>query len=510
MLKTAFITVFLNLVLVFCALAQSKVRLSSNFPDVEFFKLSDNSDENPVSLGLGNVDFKLEKDSKNRVKVYKEGYEPVIAEFPRTEKWDKDQIIILENRLVSFAVDQSGATISFGDSVTNQKQVNIVIPKSQTVVVKVSKPGFVTEEVSFHNSTDRAEPPLVHLVSLQDRVVKLDLKPADASFSVNGQNVSNSNSEFVVPFGKCVEVVISKKGYADIVKEYCNTAENSNTLPITQNIILEDRVLSFNALPSDASIFVNGKMESLGSYEMFLAKGKCITVNIVKDGYLTFSKNYCNQDGAEELPIMEQVNLQENEAYNASLESNFSNSRLLLPAQAANVKEESWKLLISILTKEFDVLETVDFNAGYLISAWKYQEFNKGELTTRNRVIVTSSSNSNQNEYAVKFVSQLAEGKMESRDESKFKDWNRILTKYDDLADELIERFQFSIDPSKSIDTSSIPAIKTEITPIDTIPADSTKIDTIPLEPIRRDTIPADTTKTEKNPADTTKTNSKI
>ncbi|WP_114751356.1 hypothetical protein [Pleomorphovibrio marinus] len=428
------------LVLVFGSYAQSKIKLNSNHPEAEYFTLGDTNEENPVRIGVGNVEIKLAKDSKNRVMVTKSGYEPVIAEFPRTEKWDKENLILLENRLVQLEVDHEDATITFGEISLTGNAAKIVIPKNETVSLMVSKQGYAPKELVFHNKPDMEQPPVSLQVSLKNRIVDLDVNLSDAVITVDGANPQTGKGEILVPFGSCVEVVIARDGFLDVVKEYCSNADSAP--PIAQKIVMEDRVVTFAVSPADASITVNGQMEGIGTHEVNLLKGKCFNVEIRREGFMTFTKNYCNQGKLDDLPVVEKLSMVEDEAYASSVATEIANSRVPLTIKKSISSSDAWKILISIITREFDVLETVDFNAGYLISAWEYDEFNKGDRTIRNRVIITNSGSTNENNYAVKFVSQLAEGKVDARDDAKFKDWNRMLKKYHELMDEIELRLQ--------------------------------------------------------------------
>jgi hypothetical protein len=91
---------------------------------------------------------------------------------------------------------------------------------------------------------------------------------------------------------------------------------------------------------------------------------------------------------------------------------------------------------------EFDVLETVDFNAGYLITAWKHDSFNDQTFTARSRVIITNSGNTSENNYSIKMISQYGNGKPNELQDTDFKDWNRILKKYFDILDEIEMRIK--------------------------------------------------------------------
>ncbi|MBS4041005.1 MAG: hypothetical protein KGZ81_10460, partial [Flavobacteriales bacterium] len=128
--------------------------------------------------------------------------------------------------------------------------------------------------------------------------------------------------------------------------------------------------------------------------------------------------------------------------------SDLANVRITVPVKAGIAAEESWKILSSIVTRYFDILETVDFNTGYLTTSWQVENFNSSVIRTR--VIVSSGGNSDQITYAVKLVSQVAELNDPSRnlktvtvkDDEAFKDWSRIMKKYQGLIEEIQARLQ--------------------------------------------------------------------
>lgn len=422
--------------------AQNKIKISCNHDDAIISKVDDASDATLTRLGIGSVDFKLEKDSKNKLLVTKEGYEPVYVEFPKTDKYEKEHLVFLENREVLIESDHEDAMIFSGDAHVGTKTAKIIIPKDESVTVFVNKSGYVTQKFEFHNKPDSQSPPIKQQVLLKDRIVNLENLPEGALVALGDGEPLPKISKIEVPFGKCVEVHISKEGFAGVTKEFCNIAGADNAPPINQKIVMDDRVVKISASPEDASIALNGKMEGFGSLEILILKGKCQRVTIAKDGYITFSKNYCNQPNAEALPVLEDVVLLEDEAYGLSVLSEKINTRLPLATRASISSADAWKILISIVTKEFDVLETVDFNAGYLITAWKVDTFNNETLTIRSRVIITHNGDTSENNYSLKMVSQYGNGEPDKLEDSNFKDWNRILKKYYDILDEIEMRLQ--------------------------------------------------------------------
>lgn len=417
--------------------AQSKIKISCNHDDAIISKVDDISDATLTRLGIGSVDFKLDKDSKNKLLVTKDGYEPVYVEFPKTDKYEKEHLVLLENREVLIEADQEDAMIFSGDAHVGTKTAKIIIPKDESVTVFVNKSGYVTQKFEYHNKPDSQSPPIKQAVLLKDRIVNLENLPEGALVALGDAEPLPKISKIEVPFGKCVEIHISKEGFAEVTKEFCNIAGADNAPPINQKIVMEDRVVKIDSSPEDASIALNGKIEGVGSIEVLILKGKCQRITVTKDGFITFSKNYCNQPNAEPLPVLEDVILIEDEAYGSSLLSDKINTRLPLATRASISSADAWKILISIVTKEFDVLETVDFNAGYLITAWKLDTFNDETLTIRSRVIITHNGDTSENNYSIKMVSQYGNGRPDILEESNFKDWNRILKKYYDILDEI-------------------------------------------------------------------------
>jgi len=77
-------------VLPFQVFSQNKIKLTSNHSDAVFSKMDDGDMSKLTLLGEGEVSFKLEKSSINKVMVAKSGFEPVYLEFPKSEKYDKE------------------------------------------------------------------------------------------------------------------------------------------------------------------------------------------------------------------------------------------------------------------------------------------------------------------------------------------------------------------------------------------------------------------------------------
>lgn len=423
--------------------AQNKIKLVSNHSDAVFSKIDDADMNKFTLLGEGEISFKLDKNSVNKLMVAKEGYEPVYLEFPKSEKYEKELSVLLLNRMVEVETNHEDATVQVGDKILGNGRSKVIIPVGEMAEVSINKSGYVSKKAIYYNSPDKDSPPVKEFFELRDRYVQLDVNPKADAYLLNGQELPEGTTGIVVPYDKCVELKMVKAGYAEMVQNFCNLANSDAYPPVIHKAKMEDRVVKFAVLPIDAAIKVSGAAQAFGQYDLLVPKGRCLKVEVSKEGYVSYLHTYCNQTEADEkLPVVENLNLIEDEAYLASVYTDKVNHRIPISVRKSMSSADAWKVLISIITKEYDVLETVDFNAGYLITSWQYDGFNKGGKTIRSRIIITNSGSTTENNYAVKFVSQTGDGEAVNLDDAKYRDWNRILRKYYELLEDMEIRLQ--------------------------------------------------------------------
>ncbi|MDO8967359.1 MAG: hypothetical protein Q8S14_09295 [Algoriphagus sp.] len=420
-----------------------KILLTANHSDAKFIMLNDYDDSDKQELGTGSVELKLDKNSKNRVKVVKPGYQTIIKEFNKDLKWDKEQRITLDTRQVDVTAEPFDAEIFVDGRMIGTKAIYLYVQKDRFLTVEVKKPGFATATKVYYNQPDKETPPMKDHFILKDRQVRLEVSPADANVATNGITLGKGNQDIRVPFGDCVTVTVTKDGFVNYEKVICNKQGDPEP-PIRDKAVLEDRLVKVTTAPNDAAIEIGGKRVGNGTYDLKVPKNSCVEVRVSKDGFVRYVKNYCNQANMQEPPTADFLEMQVDEAYTSSVSSDLANVRITVPVKVGLAPEDAWKILSSIITGYFDILETVDYNTGYLTTAWQVQNFQSSIIRTR--VIVSSGGNSNQVAYAVKLISQEAflDGKnaVTVKDDEKFQDWARILKKYDGLIQEIQARLQ--------------------------------------------------------------------
>lgn len=446
MLNRQFLLFFIFISVSFSSHAQ-KIMLLANHSDAKFTLLNDYDDSDKQELGTGTVELKLEKDSKNRVRITKPGYQSVYKEYNKDLKWDKEQRITLDVRQVDITAEPFDAEILVDGRVIGTKSIYLYIQKDRFLTLEVKKPGFAPVTKVYYNQADKETPPMRDHFTLKDRQVRLEVQPADAIVAANGLTLGKGNQDIKIPFGDCVTTTVTKEGFVNYEKVFCNK-EGDPEPAIRERAILEDRLVKITTVPNDAVIEMTGQRVGVGSYELKIPRGRCISIVVSKDGYVKYYKDFCNQEDRTIPSISEAIEMVRDQAYDNSVSSDLANVRITVPVKAGITSEESWKILSSIVTRYFDILETVDYNTGYLTTSWQVENFNSSVIRTR--VIVSSGGNSDQITYAVKLVSQVAELNDPSRnlksvtvkDDEAFKDWSRIMKKYQGLIEEIQARLQ--------------------------------------------------------------------
>ena len=416
--------------------SQSKINITINYPDAQIYKMEGSTILQPA-IGVGSTQLRLDKDETNKIIIIKEGFESVIQEFPKTSKWPKDFNINLENRVVSINAEPNDAQIYVGGTFMAVKKHDLIIRKGAIASVEIKKKGFKTIIKTFYNTEGNEPPPLIYDFKLEDRLVELAVTPADAEIYVNQKSLGIGSQEVLIPKGECVQIQAKKEGFILDEKVFCNK-ESENTVPLSYSFVLKDRLVKITSTPNDAEIKVGGKIVGIGNYDLKVPENKCVEVTISKESFLTIKKNYCNSTDYQVPPTSDHLELIEDEAYKTSISTDLANVNFTLDVRPTIPENEAWKLISSIVTTQFDVLEVTDKETGYLRTAWQVQSFN-GKSTVRTRVIV-KLGDSNPLRYIIKICSERADGVVSVKEDQAFEEWNRILKKYKDIISEAQSR----------------------------------------------------------------------
>lgn len=198
-----------------------------------------------------------------------------------------------------------------------------------------------------------------------------------------------------------------------------------------------DEKIKISSSEQDAVIYVDGK-PSGSSAEIKIDKGSCVTVKIVKTGFLTETLSFCDKKNAASIPKTLFVELKRDDSYDASTKIDFANNDI--DVRTTKPEADAWRLMNQIITSQFDIIEITDRETGYLRTAWAVQTF-KGN-TTRTRIVVKLGSN-DPLYYKVKLMSeQSGEPGTSPKADEKFVEWDRVLRKYENVINEIQTRIK--------------------------------------------------------------------
>ncbi|WP_298366697.1 hypothetical protein [uncultured Lutibacter sp.] len=429
--------IFTFIALFFCLTSiysQSKITLTANYPDATFYKVVGNEIIRPA-LGAGVIVLKLEKKELNKIILVKEGFQSVIKQFPRTNKWPKEVQVNIENRVVDVSVEPYDAGIYVDGQLAGNKTHKLIIKKDASLTVEVKKKGYKTESKIFSNKIGK-ETPLTSSIVLKDKIVQIKASPVNSEIFVNKISQGIGSAEVVIPQDECVFVQVKKDGYIGDEKVFCNKEMDVDP-PLNYQFKLTDRLVKIESSPDDSEIFVDGKVVGVGSYDLKVSSDNCVEVISAKEGYLSVKKNYCNSKDYQEPPLRDHIELKIDEAHRQSISTDLANVNFTIVVNPEIQEIDAWKLLGSIVTTEFDVLEVIDKETGYMRTAWQVQGFDGSTIRTR---IIVKLGDSNPLKYVMKISSERAEGSVSVKDDQEFEEWSRILKKYKNVIEEAQSR----------------------------------------------------------------------
>lgn len=187
----------------------------------------------------------------------------------------------------------------------------------------------------------------------------------------------------------------------------------------------------------DVEIHANGKYYGKGSVELLVTKGVELHVTASLPGFISETHVFYYEKGmpTEKAYLFK---LKNDDAWEASSKTDIANVDIGLPS--AKGESETWKLISTVVMDYFDIIEIADMQTGYIRTAWVVQGYEQS--TVRSRVIVKLSSTSPLL-YKVKFVSEYASrAGVSAKDDDRFKPWDRVLRKYENMVAELQARLK--------------------------------------------------------------------
>lgn len=188
----------------------------------------------------------------------------------------------------------------------------------------------------------------------------------------------------------------------------------------------------------DAKIIVDGKEMGTGEAIIKIPGNACIHVEIQKVGFISTKIDICNSKNAPKVQLTYYFELIKDESFDASIKTDLANIDIEINTDKS--EEEAWKTISQIILSYFDILEITDSETGYLRTSWETQSFNSNTIRTR---VILKQSSSNPLKYKIKLVSEHSGNSGTSvKNDEKFKEWDRVLKKYETLISEMQSRLK--------------------------------------------------------------------
>lgn len=195
----------------------------------------------------------------------------------------------------------------------------------------------------------------------------------------------------------------------------------------------------FTTSEKDAQIYVDGRQMGSGETPIVkVKKDKCVNVKAEKPGFLTETLQYCYNGTNLGQPKTQFIKLPHDDAYDASMITDYANKDFEVNVNKTLKEEEAWKIISQVVTGYFDILEMADKATGYMKTSWQSKSFTRQTIRTR---IIVKQSSSSPLKYKIKIISEYADSPSQSvKNDDRFKEWDRVLRAYDGLITEFQTR----------------------------------------------------------------------
>jgi len=173
----------------------------------------------------------------------------------------------------------------------------------EPVSVMVSKEGYEPVEKKFIKSGSGE---VTEEIVLRNRIVKITSNVYDAEIYQDGVLIGKGAREYEILIKENTNVTLMAKAPGLLSKSvvYYNMQGRTEP-PVSDILLLNDRVVNITAHPAGSSILADGIKIGEDAKQVTIPFGNCVTVSVVKDGYASAEKSYCNKENMIAPPLNE-------------------------------------------------------------------------------------------------------------------------------------------------------------------------------------------------------------
>ena len=187
--------------------------------------------------------------------------------------------------------------------------------------------------------------------------------------------------------------------------------------------------------PEEAKIFYNGHEVGNGTYQIKFKRTDDFAVfKFEAPGYITKKVKVFRTNPNKTLTYT----LLRDEAMANSVGGedgvDIANKFFVIKAKNGLTEMDVWKRIMNIAINHFENIETMDKDAGWIKTAWVYDDF-PGQSVRTKLEIRSQYSTDDVLTYKVKVYSEISDGN--SKKDEAFQQYDRVIRKYNDIITEL-------------------------------------------------------------------------
>lgn len=228
------------------------------------------------------------------------GYKPYTSSI--TVNSDRHIDIVLEEIVVIYKTltinpTPTDATVII-NNVSTKGSTTKNYPQGTTINWSVLKDGYVTKSDNFVLNEDKTINVVLEEIVPDKFTYKVNVNPSDAIVKLNG----TEQKQITVDAGSSINVEISRRGY--VLQKFIRTITKDTTENV--NLVIENYKLIVKATPSDATIKIDGVIQSTKSFDFTNTSENTITgtIEVSKDGYDTVTQDYTiTYGGVKEITV---------------------------------------------------------------------------------------------------------------------------------------------------------------------------------------------------------------
>ncbi len=347
--------------------------------------------------------------------------------------------------------EPTGASVAINGQTVGKTpmEYDFAFPEDYTQYsVRVSKSGYHSNSTSVSLNRLKKSGRLSLNLESQNVAATITSEPSEVNVKIAGQEIGTTPVRHIFNFANRssrYRITGSKEGYHDGAAEVTEEKlKRSSQVKLT--LESQNKSILISSVPVRASVRVGDKR--LGDREVgrtptehtfnFADRDQRYMLTVSKPGFfdhVIFLTEHSHELDAGEIDIV----LEEDPAWISTSESEATNRWLRIPVNPVIDHAGAWQRVIDSVTTVYTSLEQLDQVSGYIRSAPRFRQFDKGPdgpYYVRTQ-FVGSVSSTEPLTYKIKVISKT---RLEAEPDENWRDFGRVFAEDAQLVEELLNR----------------------------------------------------------------------